>query len=216
MEGGRDMRCTRFHDDPAELAALYASGAMAPELSAAFEQHLIDGCEECRAQVAQLGGVVAALLGDAPPLAPRPETLQALLDRTQAPPEPPHAHAAAAQVWRDWAGEGDPSALFIRRADEGAWQETGVRGVRARRLFADVQHNRVTMLIQMDPGASYPRHIHNGPEECLVLEGDLRGSDFVLRAGDYQRADVGSRHSDQRTEGGCTLLIVSALNDELF
>jgi anti-sigma factor ChrR (cupin superfamily) len=71
------------------------------------------------------------------------------------------------------------------------------------------------MLVRMDPGSSYPGHLHAGVEECFVLEGELRVGEEVLRRGDYQRADEGSEHGIQWTEKGCLLLIVSSQDDEL-
>jgi anti-sigma factor ChrR (cupin superfamily) len=79
----------------------------------------------------------------------------------------------------------------------------------------DSARDRMTCLVRMAAGTAYPRHIHAGPEECLVLEGELRVGDEMLRAGDYQRAAPGSHHPVQSTDRGCLLLIVSSLSDEL-
>jgi quercetin dioxygenase-like cupin family protein len=72
----------------------------------------------------------------------------------------------------------------------------------------------MTAMFRMEPGTSYPQHIHAGAEECYVLEGDLHVGDMVLHAGDYQRAEAGSHHGYQSTETGCVLLVTCALNDE--
>jgi hypothetical protein len=37
-----------------------------------------------------------------------------------------------------------------------------------------------------------------------------------MRAGDFQRAEAGSVHPVQSTDGGCLLLITSSLDDELL
>ncbi len=71
------------------------------------------------------------------------------------------------------------------------------------------------MMVRMEPGASYPAHRHGGAEECFVISGDLRTGAVHLRAGDWQRADAGSRHPVQSTDGGCVLLLVSSLDDTL-
>jgi len=100
------------------------------------------------------------------------------------------------------------------------------RGDRVRAVLVDLDRavlgappgpaQRDAMLVRMAPGTSYPRHVHAGPEECFVLEGDLAvGDGLRLVAGDYQRMESGSRHPDQSTEGGCLLLLISSLNDEL-
>ena len=99
---------------------------------------------------------------------------------------------------------------------DGSWEDTGVNGVQVRRLFVDPPRNQMTMLVRMEAGSSYPQHIHDGPEECYVLQGDLRVGDKVLRSGDYQRAAPRSRHGIQSTENGCLLFIVSSLTDEII
>jgi quercetin dioxygenase-like cupin family protein len=72
------------------------------------------------------------------------------------------------------------------------------------------------MLVRMEPGSSYPGHVHGGPEECYVISGDLRvGDSLHMRAGDYQRVAAGMTHPVQSTDEGCLLLITSSLHDEL-
>jgi anti-sigma factor ChrR (cupin superfamily) len=101
------------------------------------------------------------------------------------------------------------------RAGEGEWEPTAAPGVKARTLHVDPARRYVTMLIRMEPGASYPGHRHADIEECYVLEGDLRVGGERLGAGDYQRADARSCHGVQSTEKGCLLLIVSSQEDEI-
>jgi anti-sigma factor ChrR (cupin superfamily) len=105
--------------------------------------------------------------------------------------------------------------MFIVRAGESEWEPTGRPGIEARRLFVDRAGNRITMLVRMAPGTWYPGHTHGGPEECYVLQGDLRVADKVLHPGDYQRAAKGSQHGIQSTKNGCVLLLVSSLTDSL-
>jgi serine/threonine protein kinase len=81
----------------------------------------------------------------------------------------------------------------------------------ARPEFVDEQNDHFTALVRMAP---YPRHIHRGPEECLVLEGDLRVCDTVLYPGDYQRAPTGTVQGVQSTDQGCLLLTTSSLTNE--
>ena len=76
---------------------------------------------------------------------------------------------------------------------------------------------RVTMLVRMEKGTSYPSHRHAGPEECYVLAGDLEvGDQLEMHAGDYQRVERGSVHPPQTTREGCLLLITSSMHDELL
>lgn len=204
--------------DPAELAALFVAGAMPEEFAAEYQAH-VSGCEACRRELRRLDGVVEALMSDAPPVTPEAGARSAIMARLDEPTPDGGGSGAAAnpQVWKKWPTTDSPTALYVLRKDEGGWEETGVQGVRVRKLHVDQPRNQITMLVRMDAGAAYPRHVHNGPEECLVLEGDLHIVDeqVVLNAGDYQCAPVGSRHSVQRTERGCLLMIVSSLTDEI-
>jgi quercetin dioxygenase-like cupin family protein len=70
------------------------------------------------------------------------------------------------------------------------------------------------MLVRMAPGTSFPAHVHNGPEECFVLQGDLTIGPATMATGDYQYAPPGSSHPVQSTRGGCVLLLTSSLSDE--
>jgi anti-sigma factor ChrR (cupin superfamily) len=122
-----------------------------------------------------------------------------------------------AQIWKGWASERREtlaSFTFVSGSDE-TWEPTAVDGIEARRLFVDAVEDRATFLVRMAPGTAYPGHVHAGPEECFVLAGDLSVGDRRMRAGDYQRAESGSTHGVQSTEGGCVLLLVSSLRDEI-
>lgn len=208
--------------DPGELAALYVAGALPAEEARTFEQHL-DDCSICRDEVGRLDPVAAKLFAAVTPVEPDADLRSRLLARVAADAGAAKLRAGAEsspagqpdpQIWRNWSsdrGEG----LVTRHASDGAWEETGIPGITLRRLFVDRARNQITMLVRMAPGTSYPRHIHDGPEECYVVSGDLHVGDAVLRAGDYQRAEPESLHGVQWTEGGCELFLVSSLSDEL-
>lgn len=101
-------------------------------------------------------------------------------------------------------------------ADEGAWKDTGMTGIRAKLLRHDPERRSVTMLVTMDAGVSYPRHRHAGSEECFVLQGDLQVGGRTLGPGDYQCAEAGSTHETQTTRDGCTILLVASQDDLSF
>ena len=69
-----------LNDDLRELASLYAVGALPAEEIAAYEAHLSQGCEVCRAEVASFREVTGAIGLTADPETPREETLRALDD----------------------------------------------------------------------------------------------------------------------------------------
>lgn len=199
--------------DPGTLAALYAAGAMSEEETSAFEAHLTEGCVHCSSEVRRYGPAIEDLFGGLEPVAPPPSLKHRLLEEIR-----PGSEKPAEQAQRDghpaFAAAG--AGLFINRGGDEGWESTGVDGVEIRKLFVDEEQDRMTALVRMQPGSSYPIHLHSGPEECYVLEGDLHFGEEVLQAGDYQRAEPGSLHGVQRTEGGCLLLIVASMSDEVL
>jgi anti-sigma factor ChrR (cupin superfamily) len=97
-------------------------------------------------------------------------------------------------------------------ASDAVWEETGIRGLTRRVLFADRSNNRLTMLLRMTAGGRLPAHPHRGVEEVFILEGDLHAEGgSVLRAGDYQRNEAGSQHVEQWSVEGCTALLIIPL-----
>ncbi len=160
-------------------------------------------------------GADRAEVSPAPDRAERPDAFGASAPGAASPSADSAPAPKTPQVWKQWDSTSAGGALFTLRSDATPWEPTGIEGIEIRRLFVDRQRNQTTMLIRMAAGRSYPRHVHGGAEECLVLEGDLRVGDNVLHAGDYQRAPEGSLHGVQATDGGCVLLIVSSLTDEL-
>ncbi len=209
------MSTESSRNQAAEQAALYAAGALAPHEAEAFEAQLAAGDEQALEALAELDAVVCALF-DSVASVPVPEGLSDAVTGRVAEDARNAAHPTAnPQIWRDWESDEQETALFVRRAADAVWEPTGIPGIETRRLFVDAPRNQMTMLVRMAAGTSYPRHVHAAPEECLVLEGDLHVGDEVLHAGDYQRAAPGSKHPVQSTEGGCLLMIVSSLSDEL-
>jgi anti-sigma factor ChrR (cupin superfamily) len=202
-------------------AALYAVGAMPAAEADAYELHL-DECVACEGEVSSLRQVASELALAAPPLEPSQRLFDRLRARIAAPVEPEHdmerepAGPARDEVrpWRAWSAS--PEQPVIVTAAESGFEPTGMPGVAVRRLHVDVARDRATMLVRMAPGSSYPGHRHGGPEECLVLEGELRVGAEHMSAGDYQYEPPGSVHPVQSTESGCLLLIVSSLRDELL
>jgi anti-sigma factor ChrR (cupin superfamily) len=224
------MRPHEFLDDDLrETAALFVLDALEPEDARVWRLHLVR-CAACRGEVTSLAASARELVQLAPEEAPRPEVWDRVLDRirsarvdlasetaSSADREGSASPAASGQVWKAWSDSSDidrKGFLFVGFDDVG-FEPTGFEGVEARRLFVDHDHDRVTMLVRMQPGARYPGHVHAGAEECYVVAGDLFVGDRRMHAGDFQRARAGSRHPVQSTEKGCVLLLTSSLHDEL-
>lgn len=66
--------------------------------------------------------------------------------------------------------------------------------------------------MRLDPGAVYPAHEHDGPEECVVIAGELTVGGVRMRKGDYQRAEPGSEHVEQRSEAGALVFLTAPLS----
>ena len=196
--------------DPAELASLYAAGAMPLAQAEAFEAHLVDGCAVCHEELSRLEPVIEKILSDIEPVSVDAGVWVRLMDRVRG-----NQTAPRLQPWKTWQSDTIDHDVIIDQAAQDGWESSGVEGVEIRRLFTDHSRNRMTALIRMAPGTSYPAHVHDGPEECLVLEGDLRAGEHHFHAGDYQRMAPGSHHGVQSTDHGCLLLIISSLTDEI-
>jgi len=97
---------------------------------------------------------------------------------------------------------------------EPAWTEVGP-GIFCKLLETDTELQRVSMLVRLAPGASYPPHRHAGIEELHLLEGELWIDDRKLHPGAYNRAEPGTADSRVWSETGCTCVLVTSLLDEL-
>ncbi|HTE06558.1 MAG TPA: cupin domain-containing protein [Planctomycetota bacterium] len=228
-------RHEELDEDARDQAALAALGALPPAEAQAFEEHARQ-CPPCRVEYLSLKTVVAELALLAPEVAP-PENLWQRVAARLHEPVPPggapgtHLNGAAragssapraaalreTQAWKRWAPDAAGAQPFAYvGAGDTDWEPTAVAGIEARKLFVDAAHDRVTMLVRMAAGSGYPAHVHATAEECFVLCGDLRTGTEHLREGDYQRAEPGSIHPVQVTDGGCILLLVSSLHDTLL
>ena len=208
MKPHEDLR-----DDDRDRAVQFVLHGLETDAARLYAAHL-EICAPCRAEVAACRQGFELLGRAVPPVDP-PSGLKArLFDRIHGAAR--RGDAPGVQAWKRWQPDRPSEPLVIVREGEHDWQPTPIDGIRVRRLFVDAAADRVTMLVRMDAGTSYPAHRHGGVEECYVLEGDLYGPDFEMTAGDYQRLDGGSTHGIQGTRAGCLLFITSSMNDELL
>lgn len=110
----------------------------------------------------------------------------------------------------------DAQGMFLpgtatKRAAEAEWLEYS-EGIVYRVLKVDERLGRQTLLVKMQPGAVYRSHAHDIDEECLVIEGDLRFGELVLRAGDFHLATPAMTHPVGTTTAGCLLHVVVGMN----
>ena len=196
------------HDDAfADQVELYVLGTLSEQERIEFENHLASGCAQCEQQLATCLKVAEAMLRLIPPAAPPAEFRAQLMARVE--------QACAAESEQRPGAETGPladSGAHVLRAGQGEWTDTPYSGVQFRMLFVDRQRRQFTALVRMAPGSHYPPHSHQAAEECLVLEGDLRLGDCVLRAGDFLRTAPGYQQGVQTTAEGCLLYLTSPID----
>jgi anti-sigma factor ChrR (cupin superfamily) len=174
----------------------YALQVLPVEEAAAAEAH-IAACPVCRRELATLRPVVDRFVAW-PSDVLRPTTsLQARLslriaeETGRAPVAPPPPQ---------WS--------------EPEWDEVAP-GISCKLLATDGERHRVSMLVRLAPGASYPAHTHAGVEELHLLDGELWIDDRKLLPGDYNHGAPGASDERAWSATGCTCLLVTSTNDVL-
>jgi hypothetical protein len=104
-----------------------------------------------------------------------------------------------------------PSA---RQWTEPEWEQVAP-GIECKLLATDMERHRVSMLVRLAPGASYPGHTHAGVEELHLLDGELWIDDRKLSPGDYNYGAPGTGDERVWSETGCTCVLVTSTLDPL-
>jgi anti-sigma factor ChrR (cupin superfamily) len=179
-----------------EQVPLYAVDALPSADAAAFETHWPE-CVECRQELEQMRPTVGEFVAWPTDVLRPPASLQQRL-----------ARRIAAETGGDFVAPAPP------RWKEPDWEEVAP-GIFTKILATDVERDRVTMLVRLLPGVSYPPHTHAGVEELHLLDGELWIEDRLLYPGDYNYGSPGA--SDQRvySETGCTCVLITSPSDVL-
>jgi anti-sigma factor ChrR (cupin superfamily) len=182
--------------ETAELACAYALQVLSASEIAAIQAH-IAACPECRRELESLRPVVDRFVAwPTDVLRPTP-SLQARLaariaGETGKPPVPPPAP----------------------RWSEPDWEQVAP-GIECKLLATDAERHRVSMLVRLAPGASYPAHTHAGVEELHLLDGELWIDARKLFPGDYNYGAPGAGDERVWSETGCTCVLVTSTTDVL-
>ena len=190
---------SEFHNNPcehSEVTCAYAAQALASNEVAAAEAH-IDSCTECQREMESLRPIVDQFVSW-PTDVLRPTTsLQARL-----------ALRIAVETGKE------PLMPLAQQWSEPDW-ELVAPGIECKLLATDTEKHRVSMLVRLAPGASYPAHTHAGVEELHLLDGELWIDQRKLIPGDYNYGAPGA--SDERvwSETGCTCVLITSSEDTL-
>src|SRR5256884_4576237 len=184
-------RCER-----AELPCAYALQVLPRSQIAAAEAH-IAACAECQRELESLQPVVNSFVSW-PTDVLRPTTsLQARL---------------ALRIARE---TGKQTVLpQTQRRSEPEWEQVAP-GIECKLLATDTERHRVSMLVRLAPGASYPAHTHAGVEELHLLDGELWIDERKLVPGDYNYGAPGAGDERVCSETGCTCVLVTSTKDVL-
>ena len=186
----------RAHCEQSEVTYAYAAQALAANEAAAAEAH-IAACPDCQREVESLRGVVDRFVSW-PTDVLRPTTsLQRRL---------------ALRIAEE---TGTPPVLpTVSRWSEPEWEQVAP-GIECKLLATDTERQRVSMLVRLAPGASYPGHIHAGVEELHLLDGELWIDKRRLFPGDYYDAAPETGDDIVWSETGCTCVLMTSTEDSL-
>jgi anti-sigma factor ChrR (cupin superfamily) len=182
--------------EESEVTCAYALQVLPASEAAAAEAH-IAACTECQRELESLRSVVDRFVSW-PTDVLRPTTsLQGRLalriaeERGKQPVQPP-----------------------VRQWSEPDWKQAAL-GIECKLLATDTKRHRVSMLVHLAPGASYPAHTHAGPEELHLLDGELWIDGRKLGPGDYNYGAPGTGDESIWSETGCTCVLVTSTMDVL-
>jgi anti-sigma factor ChrR (cupin superfamily) len=191
MSTFNEKRC-----EGSEATCAYALQVLPASEVAAAEAH-IASCPDCQREVETLRPVIDGLVSW-PTDVLRPTTsLQMRLasriaEESGKPPVLPPA-----QQW-----------------SEPEWKQVGP-GLECKLLAIDTERQRVSMIVRLAPGATYPAHTHAAGEEVHLLDGELWIDERKLLPGDYSYSAPGEGDERVWSETGCTCVLVTSTNDIL-
>ncbi|HKI03915.1 MAG TPA: cupin domain-containing protein [Thermoanaerobaculia bacterium] len=170
-----------------ELLLAVASGEADLPYRVLVEGHL-DACAACRATLGEISAPGGALLSELRPEQPPDIVWQSLRTRIAALPPKPQSPPFA----------GIPLPEAARRElpdlDEVRWMRLPIRGARLAVLIRDPFTGSVLILGHMPPRRFFPEHLHQGPEDVLVLAGGYADRFGTYEAGVFASYAPGTRH----------------------
>jgi len=83
--------------------------------------------------------------------------------------------------------------MLLKKSSEREWAASGVAGIE-RSLFRNNEAGGRSSLVRLVAGARFPRHVHHGTEEVLVLSGRVTVGGVDMSPGDYLFTEPGEEH----------------------
>jgi anti-sigma factor ChrR (cupin superfamily) len=179
-----------------EAICAYAAGALADSEVEAELAHIVS-CSECRQELVALSQVVDSFVSWPTDILRPTHSLRAKL-----------ALRIACGRWK--AATLPPPGKW----SEPEWEQVAP-GIECKLMATDVEKERVSMLVRLASGASYPAHAHAGTEELHLLDGELWIDQRKLVPGDCNYGAPGSGDKHVYSETGCTCVLVTSTNDIL-
>ncbi|MGE4061943.1 MAG: cupin domain-containing protein [Rhodospirillaceae bacterium] len=179
-----------------ETTSAFAVQALSPQESAGAAAH-IGGCRSCLAELQLLRAVTDRFTAWPRDILSAPASLGPRL---------------AARIDPD-AGTG-PDACPQEPWSEPGWEQVA-EGVECKVLAADPHAHRVSMIVRLAPGASYPAHVHADREELHLLDGELWIDETMLKPGGYYAAAEQTSDTRVWTKTGCTCVLTTSTKDIL-
>jgi anti-sigma factor ChrR (cupin superfamily) len=182
--------------ETAELACAYALGIL-PALDVSAIRAHIAACPDCQREVESLRPVLDRFISWPTDVLRPPASLQERL---------------AARIAQE---TGNPPVLPpAQQWSEPDWEQVAP-GIECKLLATDAERHRVSMLVRLAPGASYPAHTHAGVEELHLLDGELWIDERKLFPGDYNYGAPGAGDERVWSETGCTCVLITSTKDTL-
>jgi len=182
--------------EQSEATCAYAAQALAASEVAAAEAH-IASCPDCQRELASLRPVVDRFVSWPTDMLRPTRSLQARLALRIAEESGKQPVLPPAGQW-----------------PEPDWEQVAP-GIECKLLASDAERHRVSMLVRLAPGASYPAHTHAGVEELHLLDGELWIDERKLFPGDYNYGAPGAGDERVWSETGCTCLLITSTRDTL-
>lgn len=179
-----------------ERTCAYAADTLGADEIAAAEAH-IAACSDCQRELTSLRPVIDRFVAWPTDILRPARMLQTRL-----------AERIAAETGRA------PVVPSPQTWSEPAWEQVAP-GIECKLLATEVERHRISMLVRLAPGASYPAHTHAGVEELHLLDGELWIDARKLFPGDYNYGAPGAGDDRVYSETGCTCLLITSTKDIL-